>query len=72
MLTIGFGDIVPVSSLEKIFVIIMAMIGSIVFGFTISTIGTIILNITKQMADYKKKIYDITNFMEVRHISKNL
>lgn len=42
MLTIGFGDIVPVTVKEKILIIAIAMMGSVEFGYTITTIGTII------------------------------
>lgn len=39
MITVGYGDIVPVSTNEKLFVIIIAIISSIVVGYSITTVG---------------------------------
>lgn len=39
MTTIGYGDIVPCSSNEKVFVIFMTLISCGVFGYSINEIG---------------------------------
>lgn len=41
MLTIGYGDIIAVNDIERIFTIIMACVTCGVFGYTINAIGTI-------------------------------
>jgi len=41
-LTIGYGDIVPQTDLERIYVILMAMVICGLFGYTISSIGNIL------------------------------
>jgi len=41
MLTVGFGDIVPTTIIEKLFVIIMTIIGCGTFGYALNTIGNI-------------------------------
>ena len=41
MCTVGYGDITPVSINEKIFIILMVLLGSLVFAYTVNTIGNI-------------------------------
>ena len=48
ILTVGYGDIVPITNNEKIFVIIMALITSGVFGYTINSIGGIFKDIEEK------------------------
>lgn len=39
IITVGYGDIVPKTNNEKIFVIFATMIGSAFFAYTVNTIG---------------------------------
>lgn len=41
MTTVGFGDIHPLNSSEKIYVSVVTMISSGIFGYTLSVIGGI-------------------------------
>ena len=41
MITVGYGDITPISNKEKIYVIFMTLFSSCVFAYTINTIGQI-------------------------------
>ncbi len=41
MITVGYGDIVPKSSYEKIYVIVITVISCGVFAYTVNTIGSI-------------------------------
>ena len=41
MLTIGYGDIVPVTNAEKIYIIFIALVSTGIFGYVINTIGGI-------------------------------
>lgn len=41
MATIGYGDITPVNLTERIYVIVMTMISSAMFGYTVNSIGSI-------------------------------
>lgn len=70
--TVGYGDIYPVTTAERIFVIIVTLIICGVFGYCISNIG----NIFKQMADkkmeHKKIIRSIHTYMRKRGLSHNL
>jgi hypothetical protein len=41
MITVGYGDLKPIAISEKVFVIFMAMLGSLIFAYTVNTIGSI-------------------------------
>ncbi len=41
MCTVGYGDITPVALNERIFIILMVLLGSLVFAYTVNTIGSI-------------------------------
>jgi len=42
MITVGFGDITPVNTYERIYVILMTCFSCGIFAFAINTIGTIV------------------------------
>ncbi len=42
MITLGYGDITPITRLEKMFVICMTFISCGVFAYSVNTIGSII------------------------------
>jgi hypothetical protein len=48
MCTVGYGDIVPVSILEKIIIIILVFISTGIFGYTLNSIGYILLELGKR------------------------
>lgn len=48
MITLGYGDFVPKTSYERIFVIFITLISCGVFAYSINQIGTIITNMTKK------------------------
>jgi len=48
MATIGYGDRFPASSLEKLYVIFMAIIACGLFGYVVSSISTILEEANKR------------------------
>lgn len=43
MTTVGFGDVAPVNNTERIYVIIMSLVSSLMFGYTVNTIGEVFI-----------------------------
>jgi len=44
----GYGDIVPINTIEKAFIVLVTMVACGVFGFSINKIGHLILEIGKR------------------------
>lgn len=72
MITVGYGDITPVSYEERIFVIIMTIFSCGIFGFVVSSIGNLFSQIQIKNAEYKQQKYEISNYMETRSIDNDL
>ncbi|CAD8194623.1 unnamed protein product [Paramecium pentaurelia] len=71
-LTVGYGDIVPQTDIERIFVILMAMVICGLFGYTISSIGNILRQLTEKEQIYKQKMMQLNNYVKKRQLSKQL
>ncbi|KRX06829.1 Cyclic nucleotide-binding protein [Pseudocohnilembus persalinus] len=69
MSTVGYGDIVPITQIEKLFSIFILIMSSGVFAYSVNTIGTIFRDIQLQTAKYKKKKYEIIQYMRKRKIN---
>lgn len=53
MLTVGYGDITPQNNFEIVFVTGIMMISTIVFGYLISRVGTIVQKIYRKESEFK-------------------
>ncbi|EGR33370.1 hypothetical protein IMG5_055130, partial [Ichthyophthirius multifiliis] len=72
MITVGYGDICPVTPLEKSYTIIITVLSCGMFGYSMNTIGAIFQEISKKEAYFKQVKYDMTQYMRSREIPKNL
>lgn len=54
--TVGYGDITPSSTLERIYVIILMFIGAGTFGFIIGELGNIILTFQESTARHRNQM----------------
>jgi hypothetical protein len=53
MCTVGYGDISPITNIEKVFCMLIVLIGCGVYAYAINTIGQIFQDIEKKRADFK-------------------
>ena len=72
MMTVGYGDIVPSSTNERIFATFMMILGGGVFGYTINGIATIVQSIEGEKSKAKKKLFMITRFMQRKGLTKEV
>ncbi|CAD8067514.1 unnamed protein product [Paramecium primaurelia] len=71
-LTIGYGDIIPVTQYEKIFVIFVTLLSSIIFGYTISSIGSIFAQMSENKNYLRDRMTLIDSFLKKRGLNKDL
>lgn len=45
MVTVGYGDVTPANPIEMVIAIIVMIISSVVFGYSLNSIGIILKNI---------------------------
>lgn len=57
MVTVGFGDVVPISSNEKIYVTLFCLVSCGIFGYAVNTIGAIFHELSEKQANYKYIFY---------------
>ncbi|EWS72924.1 cation channel family protein (macronuclear) [Tetrahymena thermophila SB210] len=68
MVTIGYGDIYPVNQYEKLYVIVISLVTSFVFGFSLNLIGSILTDIKKKSDDLNQKQFQIHKYLDSRNI----
>jgi hypothetical protein len=63
MTTVGYGDISPVSTNERLFAIIAMVIGALIFGYGISAIVAMVAAMNAESNKFKLKMDKVnTNF----------
>ncbi|KAL4426625.1 hypothetical protein ABPG74_003088 [Tetrahymena malaccensis] len=72
MITIGYGDIAPQNSHERIACIVFALTSSIIFSFSINTIGNIFQDYFNKFQYQLQMRYNAIKFLSSRQIDKNL
>lgn len=53
MITVGYGDITPKTSLEVMIITLIQFLGCGVFGFMINQIGSIVSDINKSKSEFE-------------------
>ena len=72
MITVGYGDVCPITTQERMFVILTSLLGCGVFAYSINAIGSIISDITKSQSEYKAKMAALTLHMKKRGLSNTM
>lgn len=72
MITVGFGDIVPINKYERIYVVIMTCFSCGVFAFAINTIGNIVKDRLQLSYDLKLNKTHLLAYMADRTVHKNI
>jgi hypothetical protein len=72
--TIGYGDISPGArnTTEKVFCIIVELVGAAIFAFGVTTVTSIIDNLDMQSVLYQKKVDELDQYMDYRECDRAL
>ncbi|KAL4435267.1 hypothetical protein ABPG74_017359 [Tetrahymena malaccensis] len=72
MMTVGYGDIYPTSSNERIYVIFMTLCSSAIFGYVMNTIGHILQERSIKHSNIQKRKQDIVSYLNDKNIDRSL
>ncbi|CAD8096172.1 unnamed protein product [Paramecium sonneborni] len=72
MTTIGYGDITPVNLTERIFCIIMTLISTATFAYSVNSIGQIFQDMSKQSVQFKTNMNSLNKFLKKQKVSASL
>jgi hyperpolarization activated cyclic nucleotide-gated potassium channel 2 len=59
MATIGYGDITPITTYEKIYVMVSMLVASAVFAFIVGSISSIFVKSETIISDFKYILFDV-------------
>jgi hypothetical protein len=63
MITVGYGDMVPRTDLEREVVILLTLVSCGMFAYTVNQIGSIFDEIRTRDKIYKNKMNSISNYL---------
>ncbi|GMH37815.1 hypothetical protein BSKO_05688 [Bryopsis sp. KO-2023] len=72
MTTIGYGDIVPITTAERVLTIMVMCSGSCAYAYGITQIVTIVSNLSKATVRYQGKMDMLHEYMAVRRLPSEL
>ena len=56
MVSVGYGDITPITMNERIFVIVAMLISSLIFAYIVNRIGSIVSAYNRVVEIYREKM----------------
>jgi len=72
LMAVGYGDIFPSNSLERIVCIVSQIAGAVLFGFLLSCITAVLEFTNPTELEHKKRMAEIKNWLRNRSLSQNL
>lgn len=70
--TVGYGDITPTNNTERTYTAVSLLIGALVFGYMLSSIGSLVSALDRQAALSEEKMDAIKEYMRWRHLPRDL
>ena len=70
--TVGYGDIVPTNMPERLYCLFAMLMGAMMFGYMMSTIGSMVTTMDKQAALVEEKMDAVKEWMLSRNIPRPL
>lgn len=72
MTTTGYGDITPITNIEKLFVIFCMLVSCVVFAYVVGSIESVIRKQSVIEEQFKDKILHVSQFLLHRNIPRKL
>jgi hypothetical protein len=72
MITLGYGDIAPITIAEKIFLIFIALMACGVYAYTVGALGAIFQELNSNSKEMQKELNILIGHLRRRSISGDL
>ena len=70
--TIGYGDITPTNMHERYYCLFAMLIGALMFGYMLSTIGSMVSAMDRQAAAFEERMDMVKDWMMTRNMPRKL
>jgi len=70
--TVGYGDITPTNNVERAYSLFALLVGALVFGFMLSSIGALVAALDRQAALSEERMDEIKEYMRWRQLPRDL
>ncbi|KAL4510184.1 hypothetical protein ABPG72_010377 [Tetrahymena utriculariae] len=70
MVTVGYGDVIPISQEEKVVSILFMLFLCGIFGYSMNTVGSILQSLNEDQAQIRQNMSIINQFMNRTKVSK--
>ena len=61
--TVGYGDITPTNDAERVYTLFCLLVGAIVFGFLLSTLGDVLSNVDQNATRVEEKLTEVKEYL---------
>jgi hypothetical protein len=72
MITVGYGDVTPVTTMERLVTIGLTLVSCGMFAYTVNNIASIFEEIKQRDKSFKKKFNNIINHLRNRELSHSI
>ena len=72
MITVGFGDIIPLSTFERLYATVIMLFACCLFAYLLGSIGTLVQKQTALEDEYTERIVQMNTYMKKRGIPHEL
>ena len=70
--TMGYGDVLPVTNSERMFVIFVAVVGAVVFSYCMGTISSLVSQYSNADDYFRSKLRTVAEYLQYRNVPDEL
>ena len=70
--TVGYGDVVPHNNMERAYTLVVLLVGAIVFGFLLSSLGELLSNVDPTRVRIDEKMNEVKQFLSWHSVPMEL
>jgi len=72
MVTVGYGDVLPITAIEKTVCVILMLVSCGIFAYSMNTIGNILENFNQEEMEIAQKMEVINTYMSKKNVNKQM